>query len=473
VVTTMALIQLQSIARAAAAAAILYGVYWIYWELTTGARRRSMIKRHGCLPPKLLPDADPTGFGYFRLKETLRWLKERKLLQGNTSRFAQMGNTFAINVSMIRVVATIEPENLKHMQALDFKNWSIGSMRKKLFTPFLGTGIFTTDGQKWQHSREMLRPSFVRSQIGDPATFEPHVKDLIDAIPRDGSTVDLQELFFRLTIDSATDFLFGESTNCLKPGLSTVSATKFAAAFNGCQESIASTTRMGLLNLFLPMTQFKADCKFVHDFVDEFVQKGLARRESLKHNPHPEGRYIFLNELVTQTSDPYTIRSELLNILLAGRDTTASLLSNVWFVLSKRPDIYAKLRDEVDELDGETLGFERIKEMKYLKAIMNESLRVHPVVPGNSREATCDTVLPLGGGEDGKAPLFCAKGQLVSWNTYVMHRRKDFFGEDADEFKPERWLGKDGLRPGWEYLPFNGGPRICPGREFTKQGLIF
>lgn len=52
-----------------------------------------------------------------------------------------------------------------------------------------------------------------------------------------------------------------------------------------------------------------------------------------------------------------------------------------------------------------------------------------------------------------------------------MHRRKDLFGEDAEEFRPERWLdgegeGKKGLRVGWEYLPFNGGPRICIGRKY-------
>lgn len=73
-----------------------------------------------------------------------------------------------------------------------------------------------------------------------------------------------------------------------------------------------------------------------------------------------------------------------------------------------------------------------------------------------------DTVLPLGGGPDGKSPLFIPKGRLVSWSLYTMHRRKDLYGDDAEDFRPERW---DTLRPGWEYLPFNGGPRICLGRE--------
>ena len=99
-------------------------------------------------------------------------------------------------------------------------------------------------------------------------------------------------------------------------------------------------------------------------------------------------RYIFLHELVSQTSDKIKIRSELLNILLAGRDTTASLLSNVWFELSKRPDVWSRLhREVIDSLpDGGFPTFETLKDMKYLRAVLNESLRLYPVVPENSRQ---------------------------------------------------------------------------------------
>ncbi len=81
------------------------------------------------------------------------------------------------------------------------------------------------------------------------------------------------------------------------------------------------------------------------------------------------------------------------------------------------------------------------------------ALRLYPVVPMFARMASADTVLPVGGGKDGGSPLFVQKGQIASLSSYAMHRRNDIYGEDADEFRPERW---ETLRPGWGYLPFSG-----------------
>lgn len=82
------------------------------------------------------------------------------------------------------------------------------------------------------------------------------------------------------------------------------------------------------------------------------------------------------------------------------------------------------------------------------------------------RMSVVDTVLPLGGGPHGKSPLFIPAKTYVQYSVFTMHRRKEFYGEDAEEFKPERW---ETLRPGWEYLPFNGGPRICIGRKCSER----
>lgn len=141
-------------------------------------------------------------------------------------------------------------------------------------------------------------------------------------------------------------------------------------------------------------------------------------------------------------------------------------------MLSKRPDLWRSLQAEVSRLNGAAPTLDDLRNLKWLRALLNESLRLHPVVPQNSRMAEEDVVLPIGGGRDGNSPLFVAKGQILAWSVYSMHRRQDFYGPDAEEFKPERWLddpvsGKKGLRVGWEYLPFNGGARICLGQQYA------
>lgn len=464
--------RLPATAQAAVGLVATYLLYRAVNAVALWQRRRAMKRAAGVLPAKKMPQWD-TIYGIDTFISNLKALKAHNLLDMSLRRFREIdSNTFQMKVLDRRLHMTTEPENLKTIQATEHKKWSLGRRRKVGFRPLFGIGIFTTDGHEWQHSREMLRPNFARSQVGNLATLERHIGHLLATIPHN-QQVDLSELFFRLTIDSATEFLFGESTE----SLTKESAEGFADAFTYSQEYIANNSRWGpWAKIFPANKRFEHDRKFVHDFVDYFVDKGLAKREQLLAEKstadNKNGRYVFIDELVRQTTDRIRIRSELLNILLAGRDTTASLLTNVWFMLGKRADLWNKLQAEVAQLDGALPTFEQLKELKYLKAVLNESLRLHPVVPLNSREATEDTILPVGGGPDGRAPIFIPKGNIMAWNLYAMHRRKDYYGEDADDFRPERWLdnpetGKKGLRPGWEYLPFNGGARICLGQQFA------
>ena len=379
----MASLVLPSFIQSLVAIILFSLVYYVHWELTVGASRRAMISQHGCKPNKNNPELNSFPhniFSNYTILDSLRALERGNFLANVRARITRHGGTTIHNKAMFTTLyTTMEPENLKTIMALNFKEWSLGTRRKTAFLPLLGHGIFTTDGAAWQHSRELLRPNFARNQVADLDTFEMHVKQLIRAIPRDGSAVNLQDLFFELTMDSATEFLFGESTDCLAPGKASEHSVRFADAFNRSQEKISESFRRGPLgDFFRSKKQFKQDVKTCHDFVDHFVRKGLEYRKTLDLSKGPpeikQGeRYVFLHELVKRTADPIQIRSELLNIFLAGRDTTASLLSDVWFVLARRPDIWSKLRAEVDDLGGKQPTFQQIKDMKYLKMVLNES----------------------------------------------------------------------------------------------------
>lgn len=79
--------------------------------------------------------------------------------------------------------------------------------------------------------------------------------------------------------------------------------------------------------------------------------------------------------------------------------------------------------------------------------------------------------MPFGGGSDGKSPLFVEKGDNIEVNYRAMMRDESFWGPDAAQFVPERWFS---MRPGWEFTPFGGGPRICPGQRlvFTESAYV-
>ena len=358
----------------------------------------------------------------------------------------------------------------------------------------IGEGIFILDGPEWKHSRDMLRPNFERAQL-DSDMFERHAQSLVNAIPKDGEPVALKPLLFSSSLDIATEFLFDHSTNCLEPNKRNVGddldVDGFINAFNSLQQIFdgSKKSRFGFLRLFfglfLPDSNRKKNVKILHQFVDTIVAQARAEQEKEKPAQPPNGdekhRYVFLHELLASTDNPTKIRSELLNILLAGRDSTASLLSNIFFTLSHNPSIFGKLEHEIlTSLPPEsTLTFTQLKSLPYLRALINESLRLYPIVPENNRTALRDTSIPVGGGPDGKSPVFVRKGTMVHWSSWGMHRRPDLYGDDVEEFKPERWLdsdgpdGKKGLRVSWEYLPFNGGPRICIGQQFALMEVSY
>ena len=300
--------------------------------------------------------------------------------------------------------------------------------------------------------------------------FERHIHHLLALIPKSGETVDLQDLFCRLTIDSGTELLFGTSCNSLCEDENLDENSSFSKALDIAQGEMIIRDVLGpLMSRFLSQKRFKTSLKTVHDYIDSYVRKALATFKEQEELDTGESRYIFLQELTKYTSDPIALRWETINVLIAGRDTTAVLLGNTWFILARRPDIWAKLKTEINKLDGKPPTYVQLRELKYVRWVLSETLRLYPVLPINARTARRDTTIPLGGGADGKSPVFVPEGSEVAWNTWSMHRRKDLYGEDADEFIPERW---EHLRPTWEYLPFNGGPRICLGRECNFSILI-
>ncbi|KHN97412.1 cytochrome P450 52A12 [Metarhizium album ARSEF 1941] len=456
----------------------------------TRRRHRAMAQRLGCKPAVQVPTTEPSGI--VALYRGAQASKERRFPQFMQEHFEKLsdregrpvGTATLVMPFFKKMMFTSDPQNIQAMLALKFKDFGLGVNRTDNFRPLLGNGIFAANGKQWEHSRALLRPQFVRSQVSDLDLEEAHVKNMMAVLDRhlgsDGwtDTVDLQVLLFRLTLDSATEFLFGESVNSqidLQNDITNSGADddSFAYAFDRSQFILAMAARLGNYYWLMHTPEFRRMVDRVHGFVDYFVQKAMSDPGEKQKSDH----YVFLHALAEQTQDPTELRSQLLNILLAGRDTTASLLGWFFHTLAEKryEHIYKRLRQLVVDEFGPYHGprditFERMKGCQYLQWCINEALRLYPVVPMNVRTALTDTTLPVGGGQDGRSPVFVAKGTDVGYSVFLMHRRKDLWGEDCDVFRPERWESR---KPGWDFLPFNGGPRICIGQQFALTEIAY
>ncbi|CCO32700.1 hypothetical protein BN14_06763 [Rhizoctonia solani AG-1 IB] len=336
---------------------------------------------------------------------------------------ALYGNIFNLRLFEQDLILTVEPEVVKAVLSTEFNNYEKGPDIKGMMFSVLGDGVFNSDGETWKAHRSMSRPYFTRDHVAIS-------KLLARMAEPNHPAVDFQDLACRFTLDSGTEFLFGRDVHSLDASLPYPheeprdDGASFGAAFARAQQHI--THRLGLPVLWPWMELFwdrtLEDMKIIHAYV-----KPILVRQGSK--PMKQ------NETV--------IRDEIINILVAARDTTAASLTFAVYMLSQNPEIMARLREEIID----RLGTSSIPTPQDLK-----EMKLFPPVPANSRAAKKSTVLKV---KDKN--YFVPSGTRIIWSTLLMHRRKDLWGPDADEFDPNRCAG----------------PRICLGQQFAYSEASF
>jgi cytochrome P450 len=195
----------------------------------------------------------------------------------------------------------------------------------------LGNGIFAQEGPAWKHSRELLRKQFIRTQYQNLDHFREHVDNLITHLPVDG-VIDLQPLFFNLTLDTTTALLLGRSVYSLRADIDQDYENRlFAESFSIAQEGLAKRFRIAPWHFLYNPPKFRRACSNVHRFVERYIQERNLQNEK---NAFREEPYGFIDQVAKESVGNEDLRDQLLNVLLAGRDTTACCLSWTLYVLT-------------------------------------------------------------------------------------------------------------------------------------------
>ncbi|KAK0630687.1 cytochrome P450 [Bombardia bombarda] len=363
---------------------------------------------------------------------------------------------------------TTDPENVETILSTRFEDYGLGSRRVGTL-PLLGEGIFSQDGPAWKHSREIIRRQFARVQQQTLQAFTSHVDELVSTL-RDaavtGEPVNMQPFFFEFTLNTTTKLLFGEDHSSLPKEARDALRDNFDYASTG----IGIRTRLADLAPLYSPAKFRKACKSVRDWAAFFSKKAMQYKDEVGEEKASE-KYAFIIDLWREMGNEELVRDQLLHILIAGRDTTAALLSWTFFHLLRNPDILSKLRQEVAAVPTDTeVAREHIQKLPFLRCCLNETLRLYPQLAINVRFANKTTILPRGGGPDGRDPVLLPKGAGIGWSTYHMHRLESIYGSDARVYRPQRWesgelIKKAGLGSG--FVDFNAGPRVCLGKDFA------
>ncbi|RDK38716.1 cytochrome P450 [Aspergillus phoenicis ATCC 13157] len=470
----MALYDLHSLAIIALLYPLLLQVIYRAFRAISCQRLRLL---DGCLSaPKVRRGGLP--FGLDNLVILWRASRENRVLEEVDFDFRSSGRTTMIQRQLNRrMVVTCEPDNIRTILSLKSDDYNVES-RNQAFGPLISTGILVSDGADWAHSRAVMRRNFVRSQLANFEPLEQTLQSLISLLPRDGVTVDLQPLFLRYTLDIASELQLGQSMHSLRQTAASdgkpTRIDEFKEAMGHSGKDVARRHHLGVLRYFFIDLRARKSHRTCQTFVDQLIEEALqqkVRRDSKKSSLVSEssrassGPYVALHEWLEQTTDRRRLRDEVITMLLTSGDTTASLLGNLFSMLARHPTVWQKLRAEISStLQGRRPTYEELPRLQYLRYCINETLRLMPPIPLVDRVAKRDTVLPVGGGPDGQSPLLVPQGSQMVCCMYSLHRRVNYFGSDAKEFRPDRWATR---QPGEEFMPFGTGPRACVGRQLA------
>lgn len=331
-----------------------------------------------------------------------------------------------------------DAEALKHILIGNHRNYLKGVVFERV-KMLLGNGIIVSDGDFWRRQRRLIQPAFGKEVI---AQLSEQMKNVNLRLLQqwsgiDGEAVNITQLTNELALEIVLRAIFSEDydSRVLQDG----------------KNPFAILTDSNVRDLQLAV-KFRALGKTVQAVIDH-------RRE---HNP---ARLDFLDSMIKardkdsgEAMSDREMIDEVMTLIVAGSETSAATMNWVWFIMSQHADIEAAVHDEIDNLDFEQApSFSQLSELKYLRQVIDEALRLYPPVWLYSRKAIAD---------DQVAGISIPAGADIFISPYFLHRNS-LYWDDPEKVDPGRFdEASIKQRHKQAYIPFSAGPRRCIGDVF-------
>jgi cytochrome P450 len=332
---------------------------------------------------------------------------------------------------------------------------TIKSKNYRALARIFGNGLIVSNGDVWRRQRRLIQPFF------NPEAISRHV-DLIRISTermldgwRQRSIVDVHDQMIRLTLHIASGSLFGEDME-----------DQSHAITSSLSVLLSQYSRVGTYVIpgWIPTASNVRSRRLVRKIDSVIAEIIRARKISGEQRGDLLSMLLAARDDTGQHMADRQLRDEVINLFLAGHETTAAALSWTWYLLAQHPEVEAKLNAELDTIFSDRdPGPLNVAKLRYANQVLKESMRLYPPVGGIGRETL--TTLQIG---EYSVPA----GTNIFISQWLMHRNPLYFDE-PQAFKPERWTEdfERQLAP-FAYMPFGGGMRQCIGASFAMPEML-
>jgi enediyne biosynthesis protein E7 len=362
--------------------------------------------------------------------------------------FARLGDTYRVFVPGRRSYTYVihHPDDVKRVMLSNHRNYTKGIALDRV-RMLLGKGIMTSEGEMWTRQRYMMQPFFHRRVITEFASLVAQANDRFiarwEVLAARGELVNVTDEMSELTLEIVLRSIFGRDLDRM-------------------------TQEHGVNPFHIVTKEPSRDLQFAFRFrsLGKLVAQLAARRRA-----EPEEHFDYLAMLMSardkETAAAMSERElidEVLTLIVAGHETTASALNWCWYLLSQHPQAAARLHAEIDaaaEIAAPSLS--QMEVLTYTQQVVNEVLRLYPPGWALSRRTINADVL-------GGYPVPAATEVVLP--LYLLHRHPGFW-QEPETFAPERFAPEhEAERPRFAYMPFAAGPRHCIGETFALYEML-